>query len=102
MRRNMSHEIKSWTTTGQLYIALSSISNLMNTHESEQHHPRSQLFTLRLWLEPFGDGQVEVRMQVQHVLSGERCYFRDWWRLEKYLQEKLEKCNRENQESDAK
>lgn len=62
----------------------------MNMHEPEQRHPRSQLFTLRLWLEPFGDSSGEVRMQVQHVLSGERRYFRDWSRLANYLQEKVE------------
>jgi hypothetical protein len=39
---------------------------------------RSHLFTVRLWLEELGDDQTEWRGQVQHVLSGERRYFRDW------------------------
>ena len=39
---------------------------------------RSHLFTLRLWQE--GDGREEktLRFKVQHVLSGEVRYFRDW------------------------
>jgi hypothetical protein len=39
---------------------------------------RSHLFTVRLWAEELGDGQSEWRGQVQHVLSGETRYFRDW------------------------
>lgn len=61
----------------------------MSPAEVAAPYPRSHLFTVRLWLEPFGDDQSEVRMVVQHVLSGERRYFRDWGRLRAYLQEKL-------------
>lgn len=43
-----------------------------------QPPPRSHLFTVRLWREDLGDGRVEWRGQVQHVLSGETRYFRDW------------------------
>ena len=39
---------------------------------------QSHLFTVRLWLEDLGDGRAEWRGQVQHVLSGETRYFRDW------------------------
>ncbi len=42
---------------------------------------QSQLFTLRMWQEELGDGQVEWRGSVQHVLSGEIRYFRDWQML---------------------
>lgn len=62
-------------------------------------HPRSHLFTVRLWLEPFGDDgddQAEARMVVQHVLSGERRYFRDWVQLSAYLQEKLVELQQAN------
>jgi len=44
---------------------------------SQQQHP-SHLFTVRLWLEDLGDGLAEWRGQVQHVLSGETHYFRQW------------------------
>jgi hypothetical protein len=37
---------------------------------------RSHLFTVRLWLEPVGDQEKEVRGEVRHVLSGDACYFR--------------------------
>ena len=41
----------------------------------QQH---SHLFTVRLWMEDLGDGRAEWRGQVQHVLSGETHYFREW------------------------
>jgi hypothetical protein len=50
---------------------------------------RAQLFTVRLWLEDLGDGRSEWRGKVQHVLSGEACYFRDWATLIAALQEML-------------
>jgi len=42
----------------------------------QQHH--SHLFTVRVWLEDLGDGHAEWRGQVQHVLSRETHYFREW------------------------
>ena len=47
--------------------------------------PHSHLFTIRLWLEDLGDGQVEWRGSVQHVISGELRYFRDWPALIEFL-----------------
>jgi hypothetical protein len=38
----------------------------------------SHLFTVRLWAEDRGQGRLEWRGQVQHILSGETHYFRDW------------------------
>ena len=43
-------------------------------HQQQQSH----LFTVRLWLEDLGDGRAEWRGQLQHVLSGETHYFRQW------------------------
>ena len=51
-----------------------------------QHH--SQLFTVRVWLEDLGDGRSEWRGKVQHTLSGEACYFRDWQTLVTFMVEK--------------
>jgi len=51
----------------------------------DQLHPRSHLFTVRLWAEETGDGQTEWRGRVQHVTSGEAYYFRDWPTLITYL-----------------
>ena len=42
----------------------------------QQH--RSQIFILRLWAEDLGEGQAEWRGHVQHVISGEAHYFREW------------------------
>ena len=46
--------------------------------EQDLHHRRSQLFTIRLWTEELGNGEVEWRGKVQHATSGEAHYFRDW------------------------
>lgn len=45
---------------------------------SQEPYPRTHLFTLRLWVEPVGCGQGEVRVRVTHLLSGETRYFRTW------------------------
>ena len=44
----------------------------------DDQHDRSQLFTVRIWLEELGDGQCEWRGQVRRVTSGETHAFRDW------------------------
>jgi len=58
------------------------------------NHPESpqrpQLFTVRLWLEDLGEGRSEWRGKLQHMLSGEARYFRDWAALIAALQEMLE------------
>ncbi len=46
--------------------------------DHEQLHPRPYLFTLRLWQEELGQGQVEWRGRVQNVAGGETAFFRDW------------------------
>lgn len=53
----------------------------------------SHLFTVRLWREPLSGGRAEWRARVQHVLSGERRYFREWSALERYLWEKLQELD---------
>jgi hypothetical protein len=50
----------------------------MKNEDSAKPAHRSHLFTVRLWAEELGDGQTEWRGQVQHVLSGQTRYFRDW------------------------
>ena len=52
-----------------------------------QPAPSSHLFTLRLWPEDLGGGQIDWRGRVQHVTSGESRYFRDWATLEAFLEE---------------
>jgi len=49
------------------------------------HGGRSHLFTLRVWPEDRDDGGVEWRGKVQHVISGEQQYFRDWSTLIAFL-----------------
>jgi hypothetical protein len=46
--------------------------------EIGQPQHQSQLFTVRLWAEDLGDGRMEWRGKVQHVVSGEVHYFREW------------------------
>jgi hypothetical protein len=50
---------------------------------------RSYLFMLRFWPEDMGDGRIEWRGQIKHVLSGETSYFRDWSALLAYLEQHL-------------
>jgi hypothetical protein len=63
--------------------------------DAERLLPHSHLFTVRLWTEPLGDGQVERRGQVQHVLSGERHSFRDWASLMAFLEDKLQRLEQD-------
>ena len=58
----------------------------------DKNQPRSysHLFTVRLWVEELGNGQTEWRGQVQHVMSGEKRYFRDWSILIAFLLAKLQ------------
>jgi len=53
--------------------------------ERERPQRSSDLFTIRLWQEDLGDGQMEWRGKVQHVTSGEARYFRDWPTLIAFL-----------------
>ena len=57
--------------------------------ESEPLRPRSHLFTVRLWLEPLGDGQTEWRGKVQHLPCGEARCFREWSSLVIFLDRAL-------------
>jgi hypothetical protein len=56
--------------------------------DPEQAHPRSHLFTVRIWSEAVGE-EIEWRGKVQHVTSGETRYFRDWSALVAFLRETL-------------
>jgi hypothetical protein len=38
----------------------------------------THLFMVREWQEDLGDGRIEWRGQVRHVVSGEVHYFRHW------------------------
>ena len=49
----------------------------------------AQLFMLRMWCEDLGEGRSEWRGKVQHVISGDAYYFRDWQTLIVRLQEML-------------
>ena len=60
----------------------------MNLDKHHREQP-SQLFTIRVWLEPLGHDQSETRGQVRHVLTGEIRYFREWAALIAYVSERL-------------
>jgi hypothetical protein len=63
--------------------------------EPEQFTLRSHLFTVRLWVEPLGNGQSEWRGKVQHVPSGEAQYIRDWPALQAFLKRMLQRLEGE-------
>lgn len=50
----------------------------------------SHLFTVRVWREELGAGRVEWRGKVQHALSGEARYFREWAELIAFVREQVE------------
>lgn len=49
----------------------------------------SQLFVLRIWQENLGEGHREWRGKVQHMISGDAHYFREWAGLIACLQQIL-------------
>ena len=49
----------------------------------------SHLFTVRIWREELGDDRVEWRGKVQHALSGEAQYFREWAELIAFVREQV-------------
>jgi hypothetical protein len=64
----------------------------------ERSRPSSHLFTVRLWAERLGGGQIEIRYKVQHVLSGETRYFRETSALLIYLTAKVRQLEQEDEE----
>ncbi|MCB9079781.1 MAG: hypothetical protein H6631_19420 [Anaerolineaceae bacterium] len=56
---------------------------------NQENNQSSQLFTIRVWHEPLGQGHSELRGQVCHVLTGEVRYFREWSALVAYITEQL-------------
>jgi len=59
----------------------------LNADSPREFHPCSELFNVRVWREDMGAGRIEWRGKVEHVLSGETRYFRDWHVLLDFLQE---------------
>jgi len=51
--------------------------------------PLTNLFTLRLWLEPLGDDRYEWRGEVKHLFTGEIRYFRRWEEIATLVSEML-------------
>lgn len=45
----------------------------------------SHFFTIRIWRDELGNGQIEWRGKVLHVTSGDARYFRDWQMLLAFL-----------------
>jgi hypothetical protein len=54
--------------------------------DQTQFPSRAHLFTVRMWFENVGTGQMEWRGEVHDVASGERRYFREWPALVAILQ----------------
>jgi hypothetical protein len=55
----------------------------------DQGRYRKHLFSVRVWLENSGDGQMEWRGKVQYVPNGEVRYFRGWPSLAAMMQAML-------------
>ncbi len=46
--------------------------------EQEAQYRGSHLFTVRVWQEELGGGQLEWRGRAQDIATGAAAYFRDW------------------------
>ena len=57
--------------------------------EANNHIQTSYLFTLRMWLEDLGSGEVGWRGKVQHINSGEVRYFYDWSTMLTFVKSQL-------------
>ena len=57
--------------------------------DETQRPLHNHLFTLRVWQADSGEGQMEWRGKLQHVVSGQTRYFRDWPTLILHLGEML-------------
>lgn len=60
---------------------------------ASEERRRTQLFTLRIWKEPIEQEDREIRIKLQHVLSGEVRYFRDWPAAIDFCTEMLHGCD---------
>ena len=58
--------------------------------------PDSHLFTVRVWPEALGLGNVAWRGKAQHVLSGEARYFREWEDLVAFIKQLAQLCQEDN------
>lgn len=52
---------------------------------TEEQQDRSQLFTLRVWVEEVGDGRREIRGQIKQIPNGEIAYFREWAAMQAFV-----------------
>lgn len=55
---------------------------------------RRHLFVLHVWLEERGDGNTEWRGEIEHVLTLEKRYFREWQVLLDFVQRSCEQAQR--------
>ncbi len=55
----------------------------------------TELFVVRVWREPQSEGSFEWRGRVQHMVSGETRYFRDWQALVTFLDAMLSDMQRQ-------
>jgi hypothetical protein len=62
---------------------------MIDKNGADRPEQRSHLFMVRLWSEDLGSGRTDWRGKVQHVMSGEARYFRDWPTLEVFVEELL-------------
>ncbi len=69
-------------------------------NDADQSLYSSHLFTLRMWPEDLGSGQIDWRGKVQHVNSGEALYFRDWATLLDFMERLLRKSEPEGPQKD--
>src|SRR5438876_8899414 len=48
------------------------------SRDTPNQHPRSHLYTMRVWQEEVGHDRTEWRGKVHLITNGNVCYFRGW------------------------
>jgi hypothetical protein len=62
----------------------------LSDHELYGLSTPSQLFTVRVWVEPSQDGGTQMRVQVKHVLSGATRTLREWSQVIAFIENRLQ------------
>ena len=76
----LEHSLRKRSANAPVLQCLSPTSSKFDPEKlsMQRNNHEAYVFTLRLWTEKLGEEDIEWRGQVQHVMSRESYYFRDW------------------------
>jgi hypothetical protein len=73
---------------------------LVNDNHPPPLSDPSQLFTVRVWKESVQDGNMQVRIQVKHVLSGATGTFPEWSQVIAFVVETMQSIQEDLRDED--